>query len=298
GFPEILLVDADTLTNFENYYMQALDSLGKVYDVVKFSEQNEFYSNTRTIIIWHTGNRSSNVLTAAERDTLISWINSGKKLFISSQYLAEDPNGGAFITNYLGANIVQTGISYKTIVAEVNDPVGNNLKFRLFNPDGAQNANSNDDISPQAGARRAFKWTNVLGNGDYGGAIVYTIENGMCKTVFLSGPFEAISNAHSGWNKREELMSAILNCFVNVSSDEIGIIPFGIYPSLNNSKIIIKYHLKDAKDLNISVYSINGSRIHQARINQAKYGIYKINLKSKGIFILKINDNVYKLINS
>jgi subtilisin family serine protease len=298
GFPEILLVDADTLTSFENYYMQALDSLGKVYDIVKFSDKDAFYSSARSIIIWHTGNRSSNVLTNEERDTLINWLNSGKKLFISSQYLAEDQNGSQFITNYLGASVVQTGISYKTMVAETNDPLGNNLKFRLFNPDGAQNANSNDNISPQVGARRAFKWTNVLGSGDYGGAMVYRIENGMCKTVFLAGPFEAISNTQSGWNKREELMSAILNCFVNVSADEIGIIPFGIYPSLKNSKIIIKYHLKDAQNISISVYSIDGSKIHQITIKDAKYGIYKVPVKSKGIYILKVNDKVYKLINN
>ncbi len=298
GFPEILVVDADTATTFETYYTQTLDNLNKVYDVAKYNEPELFYSPTRQIIIWHTGNRSNNVLTNAERDTLIAWLNAGKKLFISSQYLAEDPNGSQFITNYLGANIVQTGISYKTIVGETNDPIGNNLKFRLLNPDGAQNAVSDDNISPQQGARRAFRWTGVTGSGDYGGAVVYKTENGMCKTVFLAGPFEAISNTQSGWNKREDFLSAVLYCFKNVSADEVGLIPFGIYPSFKNSQLIIKYHFKDSQNLDIKLYSINGSKVHQASLNDARYGIYKVPIKRKGVFILKINDKTYKLINN
>ncbi len=298
GFPEILVVDADTLTNFETYYTQTLDNLGKVYDIVKFNEPNLYYSNTRQIIIWHTGNRNSNVLTNAERDTLIAWLNAGKKLFISSQYLAEDANGSQFITNYLGANIVQTGIAYKTMVGETNDPIGNNLKFRLLNPDGAQNATSNDNISPQQGAKRAFRWTGVTGSGDYGGAVVYKTENGMCKTIFLAGPFEAISNNHSGWNKREDFLSAVLYCFTTISADELGIIPLGIHPSFKNSQLIIKYHFKDGQNLDIKLYSINGLKVHESFIKDAKYGIYKVPVKAKGIYILKVNDKTYKLINN
>ncbi|MEO0224128.1 MAG: S8 family serine peptidase [candidate division WOR-3 bacterium] len=196
GFPKILVVDADTLTNFETYYTSALDSLNKVYELVRFNEPQLFRSNTREIIIWHTGNRNTDVLTSAERDSLIAWLNSGKKLFISSQYLAEDPIGSQFIQSYLGANIVQTGIAYKTIVGETGDPVGNGLKFRLVNPDGAQNANSDDNIAPNnPNSRRAFRWTGVTGSGDYGGAVVYQIP---CKTVFLAGPFEAISTTQTG----------------------------------------------------------------------------------------------------
>jgi len=295
GFPKILVVDADTLTNFETYYTSALDSLNKVYELVRFNEPQLFRSNTREIIIWHTGNRNTNVLTTAERDSLVAWLNSGKKLFISSQYLAEDPIGSQFIQNYLGANIVQTGIAYKTIVGETGDPVGNGLKFRLLNPDGAQNANSNDNITPNnPNARRAFRWTSVIGSGDYGGAVVYQIP---CKTVFLAGPFEAISNTQTGWNKREEFMSAVLNCFIS-SSDEVGLIPFGIYPYIKNSQILIKYHFKQAQNLNITIYSVNGYKIHQSEIKSAQYGIYKIPIKSKGVYILKVNDKIYKLINN
>jgi subtilisin family serine protease len=295
GFPKILVVDADTLTNFETYYTSALDSLNKVYELVRFNEPQLFRSNTREIIIWHTGNRNTNVLTTAERDSLVAWLNSGKKLFISSQYLAEDPIGSQFIQNYLGANIVQTGIAYKTIVGETDDPVGNGLKFRLLNPDGAQNANSDDNITPNnPSARRAFKWTSVIGSGDYGGAVVYQIP---CKTVFLAGPFEAISNTQTGWNKREEFMSAVLNCFIS-SSDEVGLIPFGIYPYVKNSQILIKYHFKQAQNLNIAIYSVNGYKIHQSEIKSAQYGIYKIPIKSKGVYILKVNDKIYKLINN
>ncbi len=295
GFPKILVVDADTLTNFETYYTSALDSLNKVYELVRFNEPQLFRSNTREIIIWHTGNRNTDVLTSAERDSLIAWLNSGKKLFISSQYLAEDPIGSQFIQSYLGANIVQTGIAYKTIVGETGDPVGNGLKFRLVNPDGAQNANSDDNIAPNnPNSRRAFRWTGVTGSGDYGGAVVYQIP---CKTVFLAGPFEAISNTQTGWNKREEFMSAVLNCFIS-SSDEVGLIPFGIYPSIKNSQILIKYHFKQAQNLNISLYSVSGYKIHHSEIKSAQYGIHKIPIKSKGIYILKVNERTYKLINN
>ncbi len=295
GFPKILVVDADTLTNFETYYTSALDSLNKVYELVRFNEPQLFRSNTREIIIWHTGNRNTDVLTSAERDSLIAWLNSGKKLFISSQYLAEDPIGSQFIQSYLGANIVQTGIAYKTIVGETGDPVGNGLKFRLVNPDGAQNANSDDNIAPNnPNSRRAFRWTGVTGSGDYGGAVVYQIP---CKTVFLAGPFEAISNTQTGWNKREEFMSAVLNCFIS-SSDEVGLIPFGIYPSIKNSQILIKYHFKQAQNLNISLYSVNGYRIYHSEIKSAQYGIHKIPIKSKGIYILKVNEKTYKLISN
>lgn len=299
GYPEILIVDADTLTSFENYYSQTLENLNKVYEVVKFNEPQLFVSSVRNIIIWHTGNRNVNVMTTSERDSLISWLNSNKKLFISSQYLAEDPIGSVFIQNYLGANIVQANIVYKAMVADANDPLGNNMKFRLVNPDGAQNANSNDNIAPNSpNSKRAFRWTTLTGSGDYGGAVVYQLSNGMCKTVFMSGPFEAISNNHPGWNKREDLLSAILNCFVNVSSDEVGLIPFGIYPVIKNSVLTIKYHLKESKDLDIKLYSVSGAKIYENKIINAKYGIHKIPVKSKGVYILKINDQKYKLVNN
>jgi hypothetical protein len=113
----------------------------------------------------------------------------------------------------------------------------------------------------------------------------------------LAGPFEAISNTQTGWNKREEFMSAVLNCFIS-SSDEIGLIPFGIYPYVKNSQILIKYHFKQAQHLNIAIYSVNGYKIHQSEIKSAQYGIYKIPIKSKGVYILKVNDKIYKLINN
>ncbi|MEO0224129.1 MAG: T9SS type A sorting domain-containing protein [candidate division WOR-3 bacterium] len=92
-------------------------------------------------------------------------------------------------------------------------------------------------------------------------------------------------------------MLAVLNCFIS-SSDEVGLIPFGIYPSIKNSQILIKYHFKQAQNLNISLYSVSGYKIHHSEIKSAQYGIHKIPIKSKGIYILKVNERTYKLINN
>ncbi len=299
GFPQILVVWDDPNNDFSSYYTSALDALSLIYEKVNSNEPSKFYLNTRNIIIWATGN-ATDALTPEEVDSLIAFLNSGGLLFISSQYLAEDPDASTFITNYLGANVVQTGISpYVAIVGDSGDAIGDGMRARMFGSSGAENIISLDDIAPLPYAVRSFHFASPVGTNDYGGAMVrYRDPNGNFRTVYASFPFEAIADEHApDWNTRAEVLDRILNWLQgNVSTSEP--IPLNtVNLKLEGGKLILEYNVQFPRSLEVSIYSIDGRKVFSKRYNVSKYGRIVENLNlSRGIYIVDFNGRKRKML--
>lgn len=214
GYPTLVLVDDSDNKNFLKFYESTLDSLGIVYETWRVDREglHSFLSHPRDLFIWFTGNDSTDVLSAEEIDSLNAYLTSGGGLFISSQFLAEDPDAQDFITNTLKTQIVAHGVIYRWIKGYSGDPIGDGVYLRITGVGGAQNAIDVDRITALPGADTSLYYSNSAGSANYGPCAV-RYDSGIYKTLYFAFPFEAIDNLWANHTTREQLMAKILAWF-------------------------------------------------------------------------------------
>jgi len=111
---QILLVDddqgVDSLgTNYEDYFIAAFDSIKAVYNVwdKKANPDSTFDLSDFDILIWFTGDHREDIFSQADIESLMSFLDNGGRLFLTSQDAVEILSGSAnplfqqFLTDYL-----------------------------------------------------------------------------------------------------------------------------------------------------------------------------------------------------
>jgi M6 family metalloprotease-like protein len=204
GRPEILVVDDDSATgkynNYESYYTDALDYLELFYDVWDKKNQADTTINFSDykILIWYTGDHRTSIFSQADIESLMSFLNNGGRLFLTSQDAAEVLSGSAdplfqqFLTEYLHAGY--GGNSSKLLVmGEPEDEIGDTLWIRPSGLPGADNQTSKDNLLPDAGADTVLVYadggwvpTNYVAGTKF--------QNDYFKVVLFGFGFEAISS--------------------------------------------------------------------------------------------------------
>ena len=200
GYSSILLVDDDLGSNLENYYAEALDLLGPLYDIWDKSIQpgKSFQLSDYDAVIWFTGDHRDSVFSDEDILTLMEFLDNGGRLFLTSQDAVEVLSGSAnplfqqFLTNYL--HVGYDGNNDKHRVAGYpGDEVGDTLWIRPESVPGANNQTSKDNLVPDSLA------DTVLVYADY--AFVPTdlvagtkFQNDIFKVVVFGFGFEAINS--------------------------------------------------------------------------------------------------------
>ena len=181
--PRILFVDDDALD--EDCFIEALDSNNYVYDVLNVEGQgsptSEILGNY-DIVIWTTGQDYSDTLTSSDQDLLSSYLETGGKLFLSSQDLLYDiGESSTFDEEVLRVLSYTNDVKQTSAIGTNGDPIsdGENLSLAF------SNVNGSDEIMPTSDASAIF-----TGNKGICG-LRHSADN--CKVVFLAFPFEAIS---------------------------------------------------------------------------------------------------------
>jgi C1A family cysteine protease len=206
GKVEILLVDddqgVDISSNYEDYYLDALDSLKAVYHVWdKKEEPDTFYNfSDYKILIWFTGNHRDSIFSDTDIESLMTFLDNGGRLFLTSQDAVEvlslgDALRQQFLEDYL--HVGYAGNNEKPLVEGYpGDEVGDTLWIK---PWGAgDNQISKDNLVPDSEADTVLVYANI--NWTSTGLIAGTkFRNDYFKVVLFGFGFEALSGGvHMG----------------------------------------------------------------------------------------------------
>ena len=168
GKSTILLVDddegTDSASNFERYYTGALDSLRAGYDTWdRMSHPDTVYRfSDYEILIWFTGNHRTSIFSEADVESLMSFLDRGGRLFLTSQDAAEvlsassDPWDTLFLKHYL--HVGYDGDSPKYLaVGRSGDEISDSMF--IYPNYTVANQTSKDNLVPDAEADTILYYT-------------------------------------------------------------------------------------------------------------------------------------------
>jgi hypothetical protein len=308
GHPDLLLVDDDGGSNYEDFYREPLDNLD-----IPFDEWNVdalgvppgtgvYGLRNHSVVVWFTGDETS-TLTSAEQDSLITFMDNGGHLFISSQNLGEEIGGTPFYSNYLKASFDLANADNNVLFGVSGDEVTDGIDIVIQGSNGAGNADSEDKISPLPGADSIFTYMTALGNG----GIKY--DAGTYRMVYFGFPFEAIHGAGS-FASRDTVMYRVLFW---LDPPTVGLeeenseyrtrnIEFRLNQNTPNpfSKLTaISYQLKAASHTTLELYDVTGRLVETLVDEVQEPGVYQIewdsnpNRVASGIYFYRLTSGEF-----
>ncbi len=237
GQTPVLLVDDDGGEDYQTYFETTLDSSHIPYEVWTHASlgtpsvsELELYK----AVIWTTADDygssgSPATLTGTDQASLMSYLDGGGKLFLSSQDVLYDNGLNTFVTDYLHVSEFLGEKGIKSVAGVTGDTITHGMAFGLSYPF----YNFSDYIMPGAGATGIFSRTGMASptlrdggfaksGGDFfsgSGLIDYCAlrypasGSATYQVVFFSFPFEAIPQAGADPNNAQVVLERILNWF-------------------------------------------------------------------------------------
>ncbi|MCH8305286.1 MAG: T9SS type A sorting domain-containing protein [Candidatus Marinimicrobia bacterium] len=289
---DLLLVNDDPNTAYGNYYTDVLDSLMITYHHWFTAERGVApapAAATETgypIIIWYTGDETSNLISAAEEDSLTAFLDAGGRLFLTGQNIVENlPTSSPLLTNYL--NVSHGGNSTKVLMAAVagNPVTGGERLFGITGVSGANNQTSKDILIPSGIATEALLYGS---SGPEVAAV--TVDDGNYK-IFLTGfGFEGLISGNR-ITPPDQLMFRTLTWFgvpglISVEDEVIASLPkkFELeqnYPNPFNPETSINYAIPQNASVKLTIYNILGQKILTLVDEQKLSGVYSVSWNGK-----------------
>ncbi|MBN2541715.1 T9SS type A sorting domain-containing protein [bacterium] len=265
---DLLLVDDDGGDDYESYFINALNDIDITYYYWERETKGVFQAHrihelNTPVIIWFTGNCSTNTLTTEDRDSLAYILDLDGKLLLTGKDIGDDIGSTEFYSDYLKASY--EGNTTTAIVYNVDgDLISGHLRSIMLGGSGsAGNQDSPDIITPLDSASPILRYATDTSNA---AGTRYTSTASESKLVYLGFGMEGMADAGTFTN-REELLAAILHWFDPVFSIPVNntILPakfsLNVYPNPFNSAISIE--LSGIKKLHaeypqIEIYDIKG----------------------------------------
>lgn len=190
----LLVVADDGGDGFETYYTDALDRLGLSYNLTTSATLDWLIPYQG--VIWLTGNRIGDTLTAADRSNLAAYLDGGGRLFLSGQNIGADIGDTDFYGSYLHAAFNSddtdsydlTGLDFMT-----------GLDVSIQGGDGADNQTSPDDVEAVNGGTAIYDYAAPHLYGGVAFSDTY-------RTVYYAFGYEAINS----WSDRDAVLSTTL----------------------------------------------------------------------------------------
>lgn len=232
---DILVIDNSRYTSYINYYTDALDSNGYLYNLWNFDLRGSIDNTTLNnylILVWSSP--SFEVPNMEQQELIKSFLDSGKNLFISGQDIGYYLHNTDFYNNYLYSSYIQDDINLYTLNGVDDNIITDNINIQIAGGDGANNQWWPDEIDALSPAIPIFfydgfsssknlilkqvpeyveKESNktksldlVKGGVVSSGAGAIYLDNDLFRVVYLAFGFEAISNV----NDRNLLMDRII----------------------------------------------------------------------------------------
>ncbi len=206
---DILLVVDDGNQGAEVFYQEALAANGRAYDVLRVGMLEDGPDARRLkeadYVIWFTGEMDAHTLTATDLDSLVEYLDSGGRLFLTGQDVGSDiTNNGRltspFMRDYLRANYITDNADDFDLVGVPNEDISEGVNVSIEGGSGARNQYFPDEIAPRSSGATVFLYNQTSEAGvKYGGAVF--------RTVYFGFGFEGISEAR----ERARIMDNILD---------------------------------------------------------------------------------------
>ncbi|MCK4224217.1 MAG: T9SS type A sorting domain-containing protein, partial [candidate division Zixibacteria bacterium] len=316
GPTEILLVD--DAGDYQSYYTDALDSIRQIYDIWEAHSKGDpdFSFNQYEYLIWYTGDHRTSMFTQAQVESLMSFLDNGGKLFLTSQDAVEvlsgssDPWDTLFLNNYL--HVGYGGYFGEYLIAEQEgDEIGDGTYIFPLGSPGAQNQTSKDILVPDSEANpvliHGHNWF-VPATDSFAAT---KFQNDFFKVVVFGFGFEAINqdkDEHQGkiLSKPHIVMERVLN-WLRGSSDiidweeEFASLPKTIhlaqnYPNPFNPETKIEFRIKGGTSLvhiSFKIYNIRGQLVRTLLDEERSPGVYSVTWDGKDQKGYEVSSGIY-----
>ena len=265
---DVLLVDDDRGQDYETFYIGALAALGKTYhhwdvsvDGVPTAADRNAYPNR--LLIWFTGDSSSQPLTAEEQASLLDHLNAGGRMFLTGQDIAETADSSALL-NALGVGF-KTNTTITLVRGISGDPISSGLNFVITSAGGANNQTSTDALVIRDSTRSATIF-HYGGGTTFPAGVRMADDSTQARAVFLGFGYEAINDA----GKRKTLMDRVLTYLlqqipVSINEPRPAISQklelLQNYPNPFNPSTQIRFSLPVNQRVVLTIYNVNGQKV-------------------------------------
>lgn len=298
---DIMLVDDDRGKTYEEFYFEDFLAIGKTYhhwevqtDGVPSAADRDAYPDR--IMFWFTGDSSNMPLTQVEQVEIVDHIQSGGRLFLTGQDIAE-MNSDSVLTNSLGIDFTQN-ITLSLILGVSGDEIGNGLVFNVSGYGGSNNQTSKDVIA----ITDSTMSTTIF---HYGGGTTNPAgirnENSTynSKSVFLGFGAEAINDA----SRRQTLLTRIITYLESpLTGIDEDIAGFAVpdkfelkqnYPNPFNPVTTIEYSIAARTRVLIEIYNALGQKVRTLIDKNRAAGHHKVRWSGINDYGEKVPSGVY-----
>ena len=285
--PVLLVKDEIDIYNSERFYLESLDSLGfetRYWDIAINGNPDSSFLKFFPVIVWYTGYDQDTTVNEINQESLIAYLNSGGKLFMSGQEISDDIGNTEFSSNYLHMSHT-SNTSASNIYGIPGDPLSDGFVGYINGGNSLENQFWQSKIEAINGGVACF--TYGYGSMNYAGV---RFENSVYKVVFLGFGFEGLRFTQN----RYDLMQRVLEYFdINVSQNE--------YPSLSNSNYIVKIFPNPAEEkvkiylsditgsALLSLFDVNGKKVIERSLQERKTQI-DISALPRGVYFVRVQD--------
>ncbi len=320
----ILLIDDDGYNSpgfgpaqkpYNLFYENALDSLGRLYDLYSvyfFGEPDSALLAAYSLgaVIWETGDtrlgvtdhtkvghRDEPALTAHERSIIAGFLDKGGRLFLSGQGIGYQSEPGDFMDQYLGCSVAEKSVKSRRLQrAGHRISAGFPDVVNIRGGSGADNQMYPSGLQIESPAcYPIFNYTNN------GARAAVAFENNGSRVVYFGCGYEAFAEK----THRVALMQRIVDYLlqdVGVSNTPAAAgvpVDFALYqnyPNPFNASTRIKYDVSRLSRITISVHNLLGQKLNVLvdetkspgrysivwQAEQQPNGVYLVNFKAAG----------------
>ena len=296
---DVMIVDDDGGKDYEKYYAASLPGLAKTYHIWEVAQNGppaitDIQRFPARTLIWYTGDDSSTI-DQAEHDVLLEHIDTGGRLFLTGQNIAEQHQGSALMAR-LGVTFDQNiGLP---LVIGVQDDIADGQLLTTSGSGGANNQTSRDRLAivDSTIARTIFTYGNTAA-ATAGAAI----EVNSTRIVFWGFGWEAIGNSVARDQAMDIVLSYLDNAVTGIAN-EVANRPHQFtlhqnFPNPFNPTTTVSYHLAQSSDISLVVYNLNGQKVATLVRGLQNAGEHRVlfdagNLSS-GVYFYKLSAGSY-----
>ncbi len=299
GEPRVLIVDDDAGQTYERYYTGALDSSGILYHVYSVQTSGSPSADTLNrypVVIWFTGDATTNTLTPTDQTNLTAYLNSGGKLILSGQNIARELAGTSFLSDYLHTEFVADSTGKPFLPGIADDPLTRGDTMVTAGGGGAGNARSSDAIRPLGDAVACARYR------DYPDTTVASLirYSGNYKLVFFPVAFEAIDHS-ARYLQRWTLIRRIFEWFGERLPGVEDLPPLSgpkrpyclnITPNPLRRTASIEFTAPVTGTVEVQVYTINGALVRSDKkaVNFGEYVRFRLDAENlpQGTYLVRV----------
>jgi immune inhibitor A len=283
GSPGLLLVDDDGGGQIDTFYANALRAINQPYVHWDIASQGSPLSQLSQFpyVIWFTGDSRTYDLSTSIVTGLISYLNTGGKLFITSQDFVQSlatrnsAQDSILLKEYLKVGYLQLSSSY-IVDGQVGTPfVGS--RYVTTGTGGAGNQISQDALVTKPGGTTFL----VYYTGSHPAAV--GASTGNYKAITVGFGIEGINNTHPQSRTREEFLDTVLSYLGLASSidDNRLQLPENMmlaqnYPNPFNVSTAINYTIKFPGLVRLDIYDVLGRLVATPVNAEQAAGHYQI----------------------